>query len=93
MTRISRSQRNGRVLLALWRGIAEYLRWNGQRFLFGCCSLTSQSPAAGWALHAELSRRGVLSPQIALEPLSAFACARHAPGAARLVVSTLTKIF
>jgi putative hemolysin len=76
---IARSQRNGRVLLALWRGIAEYLRWNGHRFLFGCCSLTSQAPAAGWALYADLARRGVLHPQVSLEPLGAFACARLTP--------------
>jgi putative hemolysin len=75
---IAKAQRNGRVLLALWRGIAEYLRWNGQRFLFGCCSLASQSPALGWAVHAELARRGALHPRIALEPRPELACAREA---------------
>ena len=75
---IARSQRNGRVLLALWRGIAEYLRANGQRYLFGCCSLASQSPAHGWAVHAELARRGALHEAIALEPRPELACARDA---------------
>lgn len=73
---IAKAQRNGRVLVALWRGIAEYLRWNGHRFLFGCCSLTSQTPAAGWALHEALARRGALHPQIALEAARDYACAR-----------------
>ena len=74
---IAKSQRNGRVLLALWRGIAEYLRWNGQRYLFGCCSLASRDPADGWTLHAELARRGALHPQLALAPRAALVCARE----------------
>lgn len=75
---IARSARNGRVLLALWRGIAEYLRWNGHRFLFGCCSLAGQEAADGWALHTELARRGALHPQIDLAARREFACARSA---------------
>jgi len=78
---VAKSQRNGRVLLALWRGIAEYLRWNDARFLFGCCSLASQSASLGWAAHAGLARRGALHERIRLEPLPALVCSRdEAPG-------------
>jgi putative hemolysin len=92
---IARASRNGRVLLALWRGIAEYLRWNGQRFLFGCCSLASQTPAAGWALHGELARRGALHPQVALEALPDFACARAGatPASAELATAPLLEMY
>ena len=34
---VARPHRGGRALLALWRGIAEYVRITGQRTLFGCC--------------------------------------------------------
>lgn len=73
---VARPYRGGRALLALWRGIAEYVRITGQRFLFGCCSLSSRSPAEGWALHAELVRRGALDPAHSIAARAAFACAR-----------------
>jgi putative hemolysin len=89
---VARPHRHGRALLALWRGIAEYVRWTGQRFLFGCCSLTSQSDAEGWALFAELERRGALHPELRVAARSGFACARArgaapsmAPAAPRLL--------
>ncbi|MFI5317613.1 MAG: GNAT family N-acetyltransferase [Myxococcota bacterium] len=77
---VARPHRHGRALLALWRGIAEYVRLTGQRFLFGCCSLTSQSPAEGWALHAELMRRGALHPQLSVTARAGFRCPRPDAG-------------
>jgi putative hemolysin len=73
---VAKQHRGGRALLALWRGIAEYVRITGQRFLFGCCSLSSRSPAEGWALHRELVRRGALDPARAIAARGEFACAR-----------------
>jgi putative hemolysin len=73
---VARPHRGGRALLALWRGIAEYVRITGQRFLFGCCSLTSRSPAEGWALHAELVRRGALDPAREIPARAEYRCAR-----------------
>ena len=73
---VARPHRGGRALLALWRGIAEYVRWTGQRYLFGCCSLTSQSDAEGWALHAELRRRGALHPELRIGARAPFECER-----------------
>jgi putative hemolysin len=80
---IAKPHRNGRALLALWRGIAEYVRVTGQRFLFGCCSLASRDPLAGWALHAELGRAGALHETLCLAARPEFACARSEslPGA------------
>lgn len=73
---VARPHRGGRALLALWRGIAEYVRWSGQRFLFGCCSLTSQSEGEGWGLFSELERRGALHPELRVAARPDFACRR-----------------
>ena len=79
---VARPHRHGRALLALWRGIAEYVRSAGQRFLFGCCSLTSRSAAEGWALLAELVRRGALRSRELRSPRApTTACARGARSA------------
>jgi putative hemolysin len=77
---VAKPYRGGRALLALWRGIAEYVRITGQRFLFGCCSLSSRSPAEGWALHRELVRRGALDAAGAIPTRPEFACAREGDG-------------
>ena len=44
---IAREHRNTRVLFLLWKGLAAYARETRKRYLFGCCSLTSQNPAEG----------------------------------------------
>lgn len=75
---VARHHRGGRALLALWRGIAEYVRWTGQRHLFGCCSLTSQSDAEGWALHRELARRGATHSELSIAARPPFECERLA---------------
>ena len=75
---VAQPHRHGRALFALWRGIAEYVRVTGRRYLFGCCSLQSRAPADGWALYAELVRRGVLDPARAVPARAPFRCAREA---------------
>jgi putative hemolysin len=61
---IGREHRNGRVLQMLWKGLARYLDWNGKLYLFGCCSLTSQDPAAGRALFRRLVALDHLHPDL-----------------------------
>lgn len=61
--------RNQKVLFLLWRGLAAYMQKNAKRYLFGCCSLTSQDPAAGkWVMDYleekdHCHRRHVVQPQ------------------------------
>jgi putative hemolysin len=51
---IDREHRSSEVLTLLWRGIAQYSRWYGLRYLIGCSSLNSQDPAEGWAIYEQL---------------------------------------
>src|SRR5215831_7990345 len=39
---IAKNHRNRRVLFLLWKAMALYVTTKRKRFLFGCCSLTSQ---------------------------------------------------
>lgn len=71
---IGREHRNGRVLQLLWRGLARYLDWNGKRFLFGCCSLTSQDPAEGRALYERLVKMDQIHPSLYAVPRPDYAC-------------------
>jgi len=52
---IDRDHRTSEVLTLLWRGIAQYSKFCGLRYLIGCSSLNSQDPAEGWAIYEHLT--------------------------------------
>jgi len=66
--------RNLVVLGLLWKGIADYARLRGARYLFGCSSITSQDPAVGASAYAELCRRYLAPPAWRTRPLPAYDC-------------------
>src|SRR5262249_53333001 len=71
---ILKQHRNGRVLFLLWRGIGRYLYATGKRYLFGCCSLTSQDPYAGRQVMSTLRSQGHLHPSFQLMPQPEYVC-------------------
>jgi len=71
---VARDHRNGRVLNLLWRGLASYMQRNRKRYLFGCCSLTSQDQALGIATARLLEREGHNHATLWARPLPGFAC-------------------
>lgn len=76
---IAREHRQGSALFALWRGLAAYLSWSRKRFLFGCCSLTSQDPRAGLALWRRLEREGHVWDGPIVAPHPTLVCAEPDP--------------
>lgn len=71
---IARAHRGRAVLFLLWRGLAAYVMHNRKRFLFGCCSLTSQNPADGWAALALLERRDRMWTHLHVPGRPGFEC-------------------
>lgn len=71
---VHRAHRNLLVLGLLWKGIAEYARAHGGRYLCGCSSLTSQDPAVGASAYADLCRRHLAPAAMRTQPLPAFEC-------------------
>lgn len=55
---IAREHRRGHALFALFRGLARYAVDSGQRYLYGCCSLTGTDPLEGSLARAWLAARG-----------------------------------
>jgi putative hemolysin len=66
--------RNLRVLSLLWRGIADYARRHGCRYLLGCSSLTSQDPEEGLALFSMLSHKHLAPPALRTTPRAGWEC-------------------
>jgi putative hemolysin len=68
---IDRQHRSSEVLTLLWRGIGQYARHHGLRYLIGCSSLTSKDPLAGWSLYRPLTSQLVSFEYITV-PTAAF---------------------
>ena len=66
--------RNLIVLGMLWKGIADYAKRRGVRYLLGCSSLTSQDPTVGASAYSELCRKNLASPQWRTRPLPEYDC-------------------
>jgi len=71
---IDKAHRNGRVLFLLWRGLARYLQYTEKRYLFGCCSLTSQDPDEGLRVQQYLKENNHYHPEYMLETHEEYQC-------------------
>ena len=69
---ILKEYRNTRVLYLLWKGIANYAFQARKRYLFGCCSITSQDSVEGNTLYNELVAKGHVDTSIDLLPRPGF---------------------
>ena len=72
---VHRQHRNLVVLGLLWKGIADYAKARGGRYLIGCSSITSQDPAAGASAYSELCRKHLVDAAWRTKPLPAYECA------------------
>jgi putative hemolysin len=68
---IDREHRSSEVLTLLWRGIAQYTRVNGLRYLIGCSSLNSQDPRVGGQMYRQLSEF-LVRQEFRTEPTKAY---------------------
>lgn len=92
---VHREHRNSVVLGLLWKGIAEYARQHGGRYLCGCSSLTSQDPAVGASAYSDLCRQHLAPVPWRTRPLAAFDCpldslAEESPKIPKLLRAYLT---
>jgi putative hemolysin len=71
---VHRQHRNLVVLGLLWKGIADYAKARGGRYLMGCSSITSQDPAVGASAYADLCRKYLIAPEWRTSPLPAYEC-------------------
>lgn len=86
---IVQERRNRQLLFLLWRGLALYLRTNGKRYLFGCCSLRSQDAREGRRLERQLREGGHYHERIVLEPQPGLGCDLGEESPAAVSIPTL----
>jgi len=71
---VSQSHRNTQVLFLLWKGLAAYAVANRKRYLFGCCSMTSQDEGEGRRAFDLLKQQGHLHASFRVMPNVGFEC-------------------
>lgn len=71
---VGREFRNRHVLFQLWKGLAAYLTHTRKRYLFGCCSLTSQDPVEGKHVMDFLTGRGCVDARHGVRPQPGWEC-------------------
>ncbi len=76
---IDRDHRSSEVLTLLWRGIAQYSKFYGLRYLIGCSSLNSEDPQTGWTMYEQLSAFLVV-PELRTTPEESYKLPPTTPG-------------
>lgn len=71
---ISKPYRKPVVLSLLWKAIEKYARQNECRWLFGCCSLTSQSMEEAWLAMKHLQNSGYMDDRYLLSATDEYTC-------------------
>lgn len=71
---IAPAHRHSSVLFLLWKGIAAYTLQTRKRYLFGCCSLTSQDANEGWDVMNQLLLSGHVHGDWLVPPQPGFEC-------------------
>jgi putative hemolysin len=90
---VHRQHRNLVVLGMLWKGIADYARQHGARYLFGCSSITSQEPAVGASAYSDLCRKHLVEPRWRTRPLDAFDCSLNQLAAEAVQIPKLLRAY
>lgn len=71
---IHKDHRNSRALFLLWKGIAQYIFYTQKRYLFGCCSISSQDPIIGKTFMNYLERNNHVHKKIFTVPVNGLEC-------------------
>ena len=71
---LAAEHRTFRAMLALWLGLGAYMNLYKLRYLFGCCSLTSQDTDDGWRALRTIRQNGCLHPELFLPASSGYSC-------------------
>jgi putative hemolysin len=90
---VHRQHRNLVVLGLLWKGIADYAKARGGRYLMGCSSLTSQDPADGASAYADLCRKHLVAPQWRTTPVSTYECSLRNVAAEPIKIPKLLRAY
>jgi putative hemolysin len=65
---VAPAHRNSKVLFLLWKGLANYLKYTGKRYLFGCCSIFTLDEKIGAISYHQLKTAGHFHKSFRVSP-------------------------
>ncbi len=71
---LAADHRNFRAMIALWLGIGAYMNAHSQRYVFGCCSLTTQDPNDGWRALKTIREGNCIHPDLWMRARASNSC-------------------
>ncbi len=71
---IAQGHRTFTTVLLLWMGIGVFMKSFAQRYVFGCCSLTTTNPDDGWRAMQTIRKNGNLHPDVLLPAIPPYSC-------------------
>lgn len=66
--------RNFRAMITMWLGIGAFMNAYHQRYLFGCCSLTTQDTDDGWRAMKTIREGKCLHPDVLVRARPSHSC-------------------
>lgn len=73
---LAKEHRKMKALIQLWLGIGTFMNLYQQKYLFGCCSLSSTNPRDGWLAYKFLEQNGFMHPEMKLLAKSDYYCSK-----------------
>lgn len=71
---VGRDHRSIRAIMTLWLGIGAFLNIHRHRYVFGCCSITSQDPDDGWRAMKTIRANNYLHPDLQIQTHAPCKC-------------------
>jgi putative hemolysin len=65
---VAPAHRNSKVLFLLWKGLANYLKYTGKRYFFGCCSIFTLDEKVGASAYHQLKTAGHFHRNFGVRP-------------------------
>lgn len=90
---VAHDHRNQVVLGLLWKGIAQYGKSHGARYLTGCSSLTTQDEAGAFATFHTLAAQSLVESQWQTQPCPGWECAATKKHANALPIPRLLRAY
>jgi len=66
--------RTSYALMALWKAIVFYARTFNKRWMFGCCSISTQDPVEAWHSYYYLKQNNLIDPNLLVAPVGDYIC-------------------
>jgi putative hemolysin len=92
---VAREHRNLEALSLLWKGLANYLLWSGNKYFLGCTTLPTDDIVQATCAYNYFQKNNLIHPNFLVYPQSQFYCdiGSYSPDVVQLKLPTILQIY